>query len=241
MHLRRSFATTAAALMLAVPMLSSCGFNLSTDRPYTPGAGTDERSGSVDVLSAVIVASQADEGTLIATLSNNSDSKEAVFDSVLGAQGNTVVPGDFAEKTIAPQGFDNFAVSGGVKITGEFEAGDVIPLALGFADGESISIDVPVVTACEEYLGLDPSGSASPSPSGPASSNPSQQPSVGSTESASPAEPDNSDSPSVLPGEDNETVTPTVTPTATGSALPGEEASAESTDRYSCEYTPSQE
>lgn len=242
MHLRRSLATTAAAVLLTSPLLSSCGFNLSTDRPYTPAAGAVDRSGSVDILSAVVVAAQPDAGTFIATLSNNDDREEATLESVSGAGGNAVVPGDFEPVTIAPRGFVNLAVAGGVKLTGSFGAGDVLPLTVTFGNGETVEIDAPVVRACQEYAGLDPAEGASASQSGPATASPSGPYSGAASDtvndSLSPSEQaqEESEGSTPAPGEDEETVTPSSTPTASGSASPGEEESAEATDAYSCDF-----
>ena len=76
MQPRRSLRLMAGALVLALPLLGSCGFNKATDKVYTPGAGTDDRTGDVDILSAVIVSAQPGSGTFIATLSNNEADKQ---------------------------------------------------------------------------------------------------------------------------------------------------------------------
>ncbi len=57
MHLRRTTALSVGSLLLAAPLLSSCGFNYATDRPNTVAAGANNRDGAVDVLGAVIVSS----------------------------------------------------------------------------------------------------------------------------------------------------------------------------------------
>ena len=72
MQTRRSPRLVAGALVLALPLLGSCGFNKATDQEYTQAAGINDRDGDVDVLSAVIVAAQPDSGTFVASLSNNS-------------------------------------------------------------------------------------------------------------------------------------------------------------------------
>ena len=58
MQPRRSLRLVAGALVLALPLLGACGFDKATDRVYTPAAGTNYRSGDIDVLSAVIVSAQ---------------------------------------------------------------------------------------------------------------------------------------------------------------------------------------
>ncbi|HCB06836.1 MAG TPA: hypothetical protein DEQ43_21775, partial [Nocardioides bacterium] len=84
MQPRRSLRLMAGALVLALPLLSSCGFNKATDKIYTPGAGTNDRSGEVDILGAVVVAAQPDSGTFMATLSNKSKTEEASFEGLAG-------------------------------------------------------------------------------------------------------------------------------------------------------------
>ena len=40
-------------------------------------------------------------------------------------------------------------------MSGEFVAGDFIELSVGFDNGETADMDVPVVAADDEYTGLD--------------------------------------------------------------------------------------
>ena len=80
MHLRRSLALTAGALVL----LTSCGFDLATDRPYNPGEGTNDKTGDVEVLSALIVAAQPNEGTVVVTLVNSTEDEQSLT-AVAGA------------------------------------------------------------------------------------------------------------------------------------------------------------
>ena len=64
MQTRRSLRLAVGALVLALPLLGSCGFDKATDKVYTPAAGTNDRDGDVDVLSAVIVDRPARLGHL---------------------------------------------------------------------------------------------------------------------------------------------------------------------------------
>ena len=73
MHTRRSLRLVAGALVLALPLLSSCGFGKATDRVYTQAAGTNNRDADVHVLSAVIVAAQPDSGTCLLYTSDAAD------------------------------------------------------------------------------------------------------------------------------------------------------------------------
>lgn len=152
MHLRRPLALTAGALVLSLGGLTSCGFDLATDRPFTPGEGTNDRTGQVDVLSALVVAAQPNEGTFVVTLANNS-STETV--SLQGLVGESLEVGDFEAVEVAPRGAVNLATDGGITVSGDFDAGQVLPLTLTYDNGDSTTLNVPVVTACGPYEGLD--------------------------------------------------------------------------------------
>ena len=56
----------------------------------------------------------------------------------------------------------------GIKVSGEFEAGEFIELSVGFDNGETADMDVLVVAADDEYTGLD-NGTGVPSPAAEAS------------------------------------------------------------------------
>ena len=71
----------------------------------------------------------------------------------------------FSPIEVAPHGHVNLANDEqGIKVTGEFTAGEFIELSVGFDNGETADMDVPVVTADDEYTGLD-NGTGVPSPS----------------------------------------------------------------------------
>ena len=159
MQLRRSarLLTAAGALLLAAPVLSSCGFNYATDRPYTPGAGTNDQDARVDVLSAVVVSAEDGSGTLITSFSNNNQDDDATVTEIAGP-GDTadLTVGDFDPIEIPPGGFVNLADSDTpVTVEGEFETGDFLSLEFTFGDGTSAELDVPTVKDCYEYAGLD--------------------------------------------------------------------------------------
>jgi hypothetical protein len=151
MHLRRSLALTTGALVLALGGLTSCGFDLATDRPYQPGEGTNDTDGDVDVLSALVVAAQPNEGTVVLTLVNGTDEEQALS----AIAGTDLEIDEFEDITVPPRGYVNLADEGGVLVSGDFDAGDFLPLTFSFANGDTTTFDVPVVTACGEYLDLD--------------------------------------------------------------------------------------
>src|SRR3954470_8595226 len=121
MQPRRPLRLLAGALVLALPLLGSCGFNKATDEVYTPGAGTNERGGPVDVLSAVIVSAQPQSGTFIASLSNPDPEKANTLTGVSGS-------GDWSDLTVDPsdlsieipaRGFVNLADEDPIHVTGD--------------------------------------------------------------------------------------------------------------------------
>jgi hypothetical protein len=201
MQPRRSLRLLAGALVLALPLLGSCGFDKATDRVYTPAAGTNNREGDVKVLAAVIVAAQADSGTFIASLSNDDPKLEdATLTGVAGA-------GDWSDLTVEPsdlsidipaRGFVNLVDEDPITVRGDFTPGEAAELTLTFESGDSVTMDVPVVYACNYYEGLDKSASE-PSESASATSSPSPgdvSPSASSSES-----PSDTSSQSAAPGE----------------------------------------
>jgi hypothetical protein len=189
MQPRRSLRLLVGALVLAAPLLSSCGFDKATDQVYTPAAGTNNRDGQVDVLSAVIVSAQSGSGTFLASLSNNSTTEDATLASVAAAgasAGLTVSPTDLSIDVPA-RGFVNLVDEAPIIVSGDFVPGQVENLTLTFDSGDTVTMDVPVVYACNYYEGLDRSGSAassSASPSASGSSAPSESASSSPSSSA---------------------------------------------------------
>ena len=161
MHLRRSLALAIGTILLAAP-LSSCGFNLGTDRIYTPAAGTNDRSSSLDVLGAVIVSAEEGSGTFVATLVNNDLNNEATLESLepgqsAGEEGERAVSiGEFSPITVPPGGLVNLAAEDrGIRVEGDFRAGQVVPLTLTVSGGDVLEMNVPVVPNCGEFEGID--------------------------------------------------------------------------------------
>ena len=148
---------TAAVVALAAP-LSSCGFDYATDRVYQVTNAAENRDGEVDVLSAVVVSAAEGSGTFIASLSNNDPEAEQSLTAVAGEDA-TVTAAEFEPIAITPGGLVNLAEpAAGIVLTGEFEAGDVVPLTVDFGNGERVSLNVPVVSDETGYWeGLDAS------------------------------------------------------------------------------------
>lgn len=154
----RSFATAAAALALAAP-LTSCGFDYATERDYTPAGGSNNREGVVDLLSAVVVSGTEGSGTFVASLSNNDDSEEQSLTGISGGEGAAIEAAEFEPVTVPADGLVNLAEPpAGIVLTGDFTAGDFVPLTVDFGNGERISLNVPVVANDTGYWeGMDAS------------------------------------------------------------------------------------
>ena len=160
---KHRLALSIGALVLAVPGVSACGFNYATDREYTPANGANNQHGTVDVLNAVIVSSEEGSGTFIATLSNNSPDEAISLDSVSFGSNSTVEVAPFDAIEVPARGLVNLANDQGIKVAGDFVAGDFIELSLGFDNGETADLNVHVVAADDEYSDLD-NGTGVPAP-----------------------------------------------------------------------------
>jgi len=161
--IRRSLALMAGALVLAVPTLSSCGFNYATDEIYQASAGTDARTGDVDVLNAAIVASEDNVGNFVATFSNNVATEgDRVTAIGGGVEDPTLKAEGFKPFQLAPGGFVNLAAnSKGIaptKVTGEFTPGEFVQVTIDFSHAESVTFLVPVVSdnPNSQWAGLAP-------------------------------------------------------------------------------------
>ena len=157
MHLRRSFALTAAALALAAPALTSCGFDYATDRIYTPATGVNNRDGDVDVLGAVVVSSQADSGTFIATFVQQLHHEPASLTELAGRRrrrrhrGRLRAGRDRAGRAGQPR-----RPTADLRVTGDFEAGDFVDASRS----PSTTASAPTSTSrscptCGDFEGLD--------------------------------------------------------------------------------------
>jgi hypothetical protein len=154
----RSLATAAAAIALAAP-LTSCGFDNATEREYNVNSAAEEREGTVDVLNAVIVSAAEGSGTFVASLSNNDEAEEQSLTGISGGEGTTLEAADFEPVAVPPNGLVNLAEPpADIVVTGDFTAGDFIPMSVDFGNGERISFNVPVVPDDSGYWeGMDAS------------------------------------------------------------------------------------
>ncbi|MEP6816542.1 MAG: hypothetical protein ABI873_13430 [Marmoricola sp.] len=151
-----------AALVLTTPALTACGlgFNAQTDKVYQPAVGTNNRSGEVAVLGALVVSAQPGSGVFIASLVNNSTT---TADQLTGIQGAGVQVATGVHPAIPVGGLVNLASGtiGGVSVRGRtVKAGGYVTVRLTFANADPVTVEVPVVTNTGPYAGL--AGPANP-------------------------------------------------------------------------------
>jgi len=165
---RRNLALAAGTLVLMLPGVTACGFNYATDRDYTPAAGVNDQSGTVDVLNAAIVSAADGSGTFVATLSNGDRTQAISLDSLGFGSDATTAAASFSPIEVPPARSVNLADGQGIKVSGAFTRGAFLEVTLGFSDQSKITMRVPVVAAEGQWDGLD-NGTGTPSPTASAS------------------------------------------------------------------------
>ena len=163
---RRSLAV--AFLLLLVPVLGACGFSYQTDQVYQPAVGVNDRDGAVDVLSAVVVSGVDEEGTLVASLVNESEEDDTLVE-VTPADAEAGLTTRVVEPVEIPAGeLVNLADLGAVSVTGsDIFPGEFARLLLRFESGQETELNIPVVAQSDVYSEVspaDPSPAASPTP-----------------------------------------------------------------------------
>jgi hypothetical protein len=156
-------------MVLLVPTVGGCGIggfagtDYQTDAVYQPGVGVNDRSGTVDVLGAVVVTSAVPgRGTLVASLVNKGLEDADTLTSVTGEG----IEGQLSEPlVIEPDSLVNLADTGAISISGDdIEAGKFVRLTLVFESGQKSTINTPIVPRDAEYADIEPAlPSASPS------------------------------------------------------------------------------
>ncbi len=156
--LLRRLAATVCTLVLAGGLATGCGFYDATDRPYTPANGTNDNppDAEVAVLGAVIVSTEPGSGTFIATISNKSLVDDVALIAVAGGSTDVPITADEFEPKLATIGsFNNLADDSGIKVNGDFRAGDFVRLNLSFDNGDQLNVDMPVVPNSGYWANLD--------------------------------------------------------------------------------------
>lgn len=176
--LRRKLALAAGLLCLAVPVLSSCGFDYATDRPNVIANGGYEIGDTgLRVLAARIVAPEDGQGTFIATIALN-PTADPVEDASDAPTLDQISAGPDSKYDLSAKSFSPVAVTntgavnmadpsagGGVAVTGDFKAGSIVPVKLSFSDGSSVVVQTPVVTKCGDYASIAPKSTSGKSSS----------------------------------------------------------------------------
>ncbi len=151
----------ALALLLLVPVLGACGFNAQTDQDYQPAEGVNNRTGSVDVLNALVVSAEKGSGTLVATLVNNDQEEDNALVNVTGQD----IAGVDVRIEAPADGLVNLATEGEIALRGSrIQPGNFVSLRLVFDSGQRTTIRVPVVANTGDYADVPvPSDEESPS------------------------------------------------------------------------------
>ena len=163
----------AFVAVLIAPALVACGFGAQTDQIYQAAQGVDDRTTSVKILNAVVVAAQDGSGTFAGSFVNESDEVQTL-DGVTG-EGVTAAKTTDIEVTSQRllnlgdpvEGPDGEAVPL-LTLTGTpIEIGRFVRLTFTFSGAGNVVVNVPVVSA-ESELGTEfvnvplPAGSAEP-------------------------------------------------------------------------------
>ncbi|HEX2893203.1 MAG TPA: hypothetical protein VHO29_04275 [Marmoricola sp.] len=158
---------TAIAALLLAPALTACGFSAQTDQVYQPGVGANDRSGTVDILNAVVVSGEDGSGTFAGTLVNTDATQDDTLESVSGSG----ITAPRASVDVPAGGLTNLAKSGEVTLQGsDIKPGAFVELTFSFSSGQNTTMKVPVVDASGDYQdvplhGPSTSPSKSPKPS----------------------------------------------------------------------------
>lgn len=179
---RRHRVASVAALLL-VPMLAACGFNYQTDKVYQPATGTDNRTGQVYILNAMVVTVDGKQGTFAGTLVNESQTRATKLVSVTGPS----IQGSTTQVKLPPNSSTNLADTGQISVSGPaIKAGYFVSMNFEFSNGQSTQMDVPVIARTGPYGEVSlPQSSSSPSSSPSATSSPSSSASPSATSSPS--------------------------------------------------------
>lgn len=133
---------------LLAPVLAACGFGAQTDQVYQAAQGVNDRSGTIEILNAAIVAATDGSGTFAGSLVNESDTAQTISNitavDATPTGVNITIPGKTLVNLANPVPGTNkpqlsFA-GNGIKVGGD------IRLIFTFSGGGSSMVDVPVVS-----------------------------------------------------------------------------------------------
>lgn len=145
----------AVSVVVVAPLLSGCfpgNFDAATDQVYTPATGVNDRSGSVDVLNAMIVSGEDGAGTVVAALVNNDTRDADQLTSITGAGEEEGVTVEGGSVPIPADGLVQLADEALPTATGEaIQTGRFVTLTFAFEQAESVTLDVPVIARQGAY------------------------------------------------------------------------------------------
>ncbi len=158
MHLRRPAAVRLAlgAVLLTAP-LTSCGFDLATDRVNTIANGATDRDATVDVLNAVIVSTEEGSGVFVTSLSNNDVEAPGSLEALSVDDPEAGQVGEFTPVEVDAGALVNLAAEDeeGIPVEGEeIVPGRFVAMTLEISGGQVLQLDVPVVDNCGDYAGI---------------------------------------------------------------------------------------
>lgn len=144
---------TAFVAALLAPALAACGFGAQTDQIYQAAQGVDDRTTSVKILNALVVAAENGSGTFAGSFVNESDESQEL--SEITGEGVTAAISEeavaVAPKTLLNLGEPVVGPRGGelpqVVLSGTaIEIGRYVRLTLTFSGVGAVTINVPVVS-----------------------------------------------------------------------------------------------
>lgn len=148
-----ALAVSATALLA----LTGCGTNFSaqTNQSYDAGVGSNHRDGTVNVLNALFVDNTDGTATFSAALLNKDTSAHRLTAVTATTDGGTPITVKLAGKPeLESQMLYSPGETGDILLTGEFPAGGFVKVTLDFEDVAPVTINAPVVTRTEVYVGV---------------------------------------------------------------------------------------
>lgn len=161
---RRHRRVVAAALLLAAPGLTACGFGAQTDQPYQPGVGSNVRGEALNVLGATVVLPFGTEGTFSASIANTDPTTPALLTGITSEDAEIQL---LEELEVPADGLLNLSDTGAVLVTfndDTLSAGGYTRMTLAFDSGEELEINVPIVNDEEEFADVVPAEAPSSEP-----------------------------------------------------------------------------
>ena len=157
--------TAAGVLVLATTALSACGFNYATDKVYTPAEGVNVRDSRVDVLNAVIVATDDGQGTFVASLVNNEvptvengqvNDNDDTLTGLEGVDGSTITADLSAPIELPSASLVKLADGDGIPVEGDsIKLGDFVTVQLTFSNADPVTMSIPVVANAGDFADQD--------------------------------------------------------------------------------------